>query len=337
MRGSPFKGRSVLALAALAAALVVPAAVSAAGADHGRLTPSVSLPSPSSTGATGGQSPDIFLVQLSAGADTFRKQAKAVGLEVHGALRLQESVQGRVGAHLLRVTSASSPASASVSSRIHPAHYYTLGPEPAADPELATAIEMTGADIAQAEGHTGAGVKVAVMDTGIDVDHPDLGGDGNSAAPHSFPNSRIIGGWDFVGDAYNADPRAPVTTRAESRHRSPTTATVTVRTSPESSAPTRHPAPTGASALRPGQLRRISRLRMRRLGHRDMMSLRWSASGGRHGRSQHVHRRRLQQWAGTPTAPPQTPSSTRASSSSRRSATAGPGIYPPAPPASATR
>ncbi len=67
---------------------------------------------------------------------------------------------------------------------------------------------MTGADLAQASGYSGAGVKVAVMDTGIDVDHQDLGGDGNAAAPHSFPNARIVAGHDFVGDDYNADPES---------------------------------------------------------------------------------------------------------------------------------
>ena len=48
---------------------------------------------------------------------------------------------------------------------------------PASIPDLATALKMTGADIAQSElGFTGKGVKVAVMDTGTDYDHPDLGG-----------------------------------------------------------------------------------------------------------------------------------------------------------------
>ena len=47
------------------------------------------------------------------------------------------------------------------------------------------------------------------MDTGIDVDHPDLGGDGDPAAPHPFPNSRIVAGTDLVGDDYNADPTSP--------------------------------------------------------------------------------------------------------------------------------
>jgi len=71
------------------------------------------------------------------------------------------------------------------------------------NPDLTTALAMTGADIAQSElGYTGAGIKVAVMDTGIDYDHPDLGG--------CFgPGCRVTKGWDFVGDAFNADPTSP--------------------------------------------------------------------------------------------------------------------------------
>ena len=72
-----------------------------------------------------------------------------------------------------------------------------------AAPDLATAIAMTGANLAQSSlGYTGAGVRVAVLDTGIDVDHPDLGGPG-------FPNARVTHGRDFVGDAFNADPASP--------------------------------------------------------------------------------------------------------------------------------
>ena len=76
-------------------------------------------------------------------------------------------------------------------------------PKSGASPELYTALAMTGADVAQSElGFTGAGVKVAVMDTGIDYDHPDLGG--------CFgPGCRVAMGYDFVGDAFNADPTSP--------------------------------------------------------------------------------------------------------------------------------
>jgi len=77
--------------------------------------------------------------------------------------------------------------------------------------DLFTALSMTGADIAQSElGFTGRGVKVGVIDTGIDYDSADLGGDGvaRSNSP-AFPNKRVRKGWDFVGDAFNADPSSP--------------------------------------------------------------------------------------------------------------------------------
>ena len=71
-------------------------------------------------------------------------------------------------------------------------------PQQVADPELITALSMTGADVAHSElGLTGAGVKVAVMDTGIDYNHPDLGGCFGAGC-------RVFTGYDFVGDAYDA-------------------------------------------------------------------------------------------------------------------------------------
>ena len=70
-------------------------------------------------------------------------------------------------------------------------------------PDLFTALAMTGADIAQSElGYTGAGIRVAILDTGLDYDHPDLGS--------CFgPGCRVTTGWDFVGDAFNADSTSP--------------------------------------------------------------------------------------------------------------------------------
>jgi subtilisin family serine protease len=76
--------------------------------------------------------------------------------------------------------------------------------EPVLEPDLLTALAMTGADVAQSElGLTGAGVKVGVIDTGVDYDHPALGGDGVARANSArFPNARIVAGWDFVGDSF---------------------------------------------------------------------------------------------------------------------------------------
>ena len=60
-------------------------------------------------------------------------------------------------------------------------------PETVADPDLSTAIAMTGADITQNTlGLKGDGVKVAIMDTGIDYDHADLGGDGTQRSNSTY-------------------------------------------------------------------------------------------------------------------------------------------------------
>lgn len=76
-------------------------------------------------------------------------------------------------------------------------------PETEASPDLGTALAMTGADVAQSElGLSGDGIRVAVMDTGIDYDHPDLGGCFGA-------DCRVVAGWDFVGDAFNADASSP--------------------------------------------------------------------------------------------------------------------------------
>ena len=79
-------------------------------------------------------------------------------------------------------------------------------PEPSdAAPADVYGNAMTGADIAQNElGLTGEGVTVGVIDSGIDYNHPDLGGSGTDDETADFPNDRVVGGYDLVGDAYDA-------------------------------------------------------------------------------------------------------------------------------------
>ncbi|WP_394275352.1 S8 family serine peptidase [Luteococcus sp.] len=72
-------------------------------------------------------------------------------------------------------------------------------------PAMATAVNLTGAAVARDDlGLDGEGIKVGVIDSGIDIDHPDLGGSGTNGMTR-FPTKRVTVGHDFVGDAYDAD------------------------------------------------------------------------------------------------------------------------------------
>ena len=85
-----------------------------------------------------------------------------------------------------------------------------------AEPEMRFAAGMTGADFAQDLGVSGYGQTISIIDTGVDIDHVAFGGTGVAdTTPWSEINgngSRIIGGYDFVGDDYNANPAADETT-----------------------------------------------------------------------------------------------------------------------------
>ncbi len=63
----------------------------------------------------------------------------------------------------------------------------------------AESLPLTDVDLAQADGFDGTGTVIAIIDDGIDHDHPAFGGEAN------FPNSKFLGGWDFADN--DADPR----------------------------------------------------------------------------------------------------------------------------------
>lgn len=88
---------------------------------------------------------------------------------------------------------------------VYPVIAVDLPPVRDAEPQDAYADAMTGVDrVQQVDGLTGAGVTVGIIDSGVDYNNPDLGGSGVDDQTKDFPNTRVAGGYDFVGDAYDA-------------------------------------------------------------------------------------------------------------------------------------
>jgi minor extracellular serine protease Vpr len=112
------------------------------------------------------------------------------------------------------------------------AHPDVAGISPVRNSRLALSdtVPYIGAAAAQQVGLDGSGVKVAVVDSGVDYTHRNLGGTGTVAAYEAafgtsrddprnttldglFPTAKVVGGFDFVGDAFEglsaSDPLAP--------------------------------------------------------------------------------------------------------------------------------
>ena len=92
--------------------------------------------------------------------------------------------------------------------------------------DLAETVPYIGATAVQNQGYDGAGVKVAVLDSGIDYTHAHLGGAGtleayiaaygesladprNTTRDGLFPTEDVVGGYDFVGESWPNGPLAP--------------------------------------------------------------------------------------------------------------------------------
>jgi subtilisin family serine protease len=90
-------------------------------------------------------------------------------------------------------------------------------PERLFERHLETSTPFLGAPAAwrsRPTGLTGAGLKIGIIDSGIDYQHAMFGGSGKVAdftnndptriEPGSFPTAKVLGGTDFVGDGYDA-------------------------------------------------------------------------------------------------------------------------------------
>jgi hypothetical protein len=78
--------------------------------------------------------------------------------------------------------------------------------------DLSETVPYIGATALQNAGFDGTGIRVAVLDSGIDYIHYNLGGSGNVAEydandptviePGTFPTWKVVGGYDFVGETW---------------------------------------------------------------------------------------------------------------------------------------
>jgi subtilisin family serine protease len=82
--------------------------------------------------------------------------------------------------------------------------------------DLSETVPYIGASVVQAAGFDGSGIKVAVLDSGIDYYHAALGGSGDPAdyanddptiiEPGTFPTAKVVGGYDFLGSEWRCRP-----------------------------------------------------------------------------------------------------------------------------------
>ena len=216
------------ALPASIAALKLQAPVTATGISAGALDQSL-------VGAVG---PNRVIIRLSAdsaanafakGADTVKAKqaAKAQQDSFLGSVRAADrsarviaQVQTVLNAVFVEVDAAALPKLARDPRvvRIAPVADYQL--------DLSETVPYIGAAAVQAGFVDGSGVKVAVLDSGIDYTHRNLGGPGTLAAYEAaygtstddprnttldglFPTKKVIGGYDFVGESWPFGPELP--------------------------------------------------------------------------------------------------------------------------------
>ncbi|USQ79474.1 S8 family serine peptidase [Ornithinimicrobium faecis] len=78
--------------------------------------------------------------------------------------------------------------------------------DPETSPQMLYAKGMTGVNEAHEMGYTGEGMRISIIDTGVDIDHPDFGGSGTpgDGITEDWKTEQVQFGYDLVGDDYDA-------------------------------------------------------------------------------------------------------------------------------------
>jgi subtilisin family serine protease len=157
-----------------------------------------------------------YLAQLKQEQDAVMAQVSALGgVELGRVSKAHNALAVTVDAGALQAIHGISGVAA-----VRPLADYQVSSAPV--PDIPTTDAYIGAASVQGNGFTGTGIRVAMLDTGIDYTHYNLGGSGNVAdyntalaaaagtpPPSLFPTTKVIGGYDFTGEVWPNGPLAP--------------------------------------------------------------------------------------------------------------------------------
>ncbi len=159
-----------------------------------------------------------YLAQLKQKQDAVMAQVAALGgTELGRVSKAHNAIAVSVDASALQAIHGISGVVA-----VRPLADYQVSLAPPPVPDIPTTDAYIGAAAVQAGGFTGQGIRVAMLDTGIDYTHYNLGGSGlvsdynialaaAAGTPPAtlFPTSKVVGGFDFTGEIWPNGPLAP--------------------------------------------------------------------------------------------------------------------------------
>jgi subtilisin family serine protease len=174
-----------------------------------RLFVQLDVPSVSEFVASSSSRPSASAQKAQAAKVRAQQASKRAAIEAAGAEVVSSLVVGANGFHV-NATLRSISALSAVSGVKSVARVTIF------EPTNETSVPWIGAPEVWASGYDGTGVSIGIIDTGLDYYHANLGGSGDPAdfaaddgldlSDGNFPSAKVVGGYDFVGDDYNADP-----------------------------------------------------------------------------------------------------------------------------------